>query len=119
MSAKLFVGNLSFQATEEDLRELFAQAGNVDTVRIITDQFTGRKLFVSAGRGPRHNRLRHHWPPKPCARSACFSLERVLIVPALGRQVDRHCSRTRRCRNGRGGEKLGIRMRIVFTESAR
>ncbi|MBM3220338.1 MAG: hypothetical protein FJZ38_16965, partial [Candidatus Rokubacteria bacterium] len=26
MAAKLFVGNLSFQATEEDLRELFAQA---------------------------------------------------------------------------------------------
>jgi cold-inducible RNA-binding protein len=42
MAAKLFVGNLSFQATEEDLRELFAQAGSVDTVRIITDQFTGR-----------------------------------------------------------------------------
>ena len=42
MSAKLFVGNLSFQATEEDLRELFQQAGNVETVRIITDQFTGR-----------------------------------------------------------------------------
>jgi RNA recognition motif-containing protein len=42
MPAKLFVGNLSFQATEEDLRELFQQAGNVETVRIITDQFTGR-----------------------------------------------------------------------------
>src|SRR4026209_1994348 len=42
MAAKLFVGNLSFRATEEDLRELFAQAGNVETVRIITDQFTGR-----------------------------------------------------------------------------
>lgn len=42
MPAKLFVGNLSFQATEEDLRELFAQAGTVETVRIITDQFTGR-----------------------------------------------------------------------------
>ena len=42
MAAKLFVGNLSFQATEEDLRELFQQAGNVETVRIITDQFTGR-----------------------------------------------------------------------------
>ena len=39
MSAKLFVGNLSFQATEEDLRELFAQAGNVETVRIITQEF--------------------------------------------------------------------------------
>lgn len=42
MAAKLFVGNLSFQATEEDLRELFQQAGMVETVRIITDQFTGR-----------------------------------------------------------------------------
>ena len=42
MPAKLFVGNLSFQATEEDLRELFAQAGTVETVRIITVQFTGR-----------------------------------------------------------------------------
>jgi cold-inducible RNA-binding protein len=42
MPAKLFVGNLSFQATEEDLRELFAQAGIVESVRIVTDQFTGR-----------------------------------------------------------------------------
>lgn len=42
MASKLFVGNLSFQATEEDLRELFAQAGNVESVRIVTDQFTGR-----------------------------------------------------------------------------
>src|ERR1700752_3313819 len=42
MAAKLFVGNLSFQATEEDLRELFQQASTVETVRIITDQFTGR-----------------------------------------------------------------------------
>ena len=42
MPAKLFVGNLSFQATGEDLRELFQQAGTVETVRIITDQFTGR-----------------------------------------------------------------------------
>jgi cold-inducible RNA-binding protein len=42
MPAKLFVGNLSFQATEEDLRELFAQAGTVESVRVVTDQFTGR-----------------------------------------------------------------------------
>jgi RNA recognition motif-containing protein len=42
MAAKLFVGNLSYQATEEDLRELFQQAGTVQSVRIITDQFTGR-----------------------------------------------------------------------------
>src|SRR5947209_104065 len=42
MPAKLFVGNLSFQATEEDLRELFQQPGTVESVRIVTDQFTGR-----------------------------------------------------------------------------
>ena len=42
MSAKLFVGNLSYQATEDDLRELFQQAGTVQSVRIVTDQFTGR-----------------------------------------------------------------------------
>lgn len=42
MPAKLFVGNLSFQATEEDLRELFQQSGIVESVRIVTDQFTGR-----------------------------------------------------------------------------
>src|SRR3989442_16032761 len=42
MPAKLFVGNLSFQATEEELRESFTRAGTVEAVRIITDQFTGR-----------------------------------------------------------------------------
>ena len=42
MASKLFVGNLSFQATDEDLRELFQQSGTVESVRIITDQFTGR-----------------------------------------------------------------------------
>src|SRR5262247_4146443 len=42
MPAKLFVGNLSFQASEEDLRELFQQSGTVESVRIVTDQFTGR-----------------------------------------------------------------------------
>jgi cold-inducible RNA-binding protein len=39
---KLYVGNLSFEATEGDLKELFAQVGSVETVRIITDRDTGR-----------------------------------------------------------------------------
>ena len=42
MSKKLFVGNLSFQTTENDLSSLFAQAGEVESVRIITDRDTGR-----------------------------------------------------------------------------
>jgi len=39
---KLYVGNLAFEATEGELRELFGQAGSVETVRIITDRDTGR-----------------------------------------------------------------------------
>ena len=42
MKKRLYVGNLSFQATESDLKELFGQAGTVETVRIITDRDTGR-----------------------------------------------------------------------------
>ena len=48
MPAKLFVGNLSFQATEEDLRELFQQSGTVESVRIVTDQFTGPAIVKLA-----------------------------------------------------------------------
>ena len=42
MTKKLYVGNLSFQTTESDLDDLFAQAGEVESVRIITDRDTGR-----------------------------------------------------------------------------
>jgi cold-inducible RNA-binding protein len=38
----MFVGNLSFQTTEADIREAFAQFGNVESVAIITDRDTGR-----------------------------------------------------------------------------
>ena len=39
---KLYVGNLSFETTEAELKELFTEAGLVETVRIITDRDTGR-----------------------------------------------------------------------------
>jgi RNA recognition motif-containing protein len=42
MKKKLYVGNLSFETTESELRELFGRAGSVETVRIITDRETGR-----------------------------------------------------------------------------
>jgi len=42
MAAKLYVGNLSFQSSEEDLRELFEKHGKVESVAIITDRETGR-----------------------------------------------------------------------------
>jgi len=42
MASKLYVGNLSFQSTEEDLRDLFKKHGTVESVAIITDRETGR-----------------------------------------------------------------------------
>ena len=42
MEVKLYVGNLSYSTTEEELRELFAQAGNVASVAVIKDRDTGQ-----------------------------------------------------------------------------
>jgi RNA recognition motif-containing protein len=38
----VFVGNLPFSATEDEVADLFATYGTVDTVRLITDRDTGR-----------------------------------------------------------------------------
>jgi|SRR6185369_8943558 len=42
MSTKLYVGNLAFQTTSEDLQELFAQAGTVESASVVEDRMTGR-----------------------------------------------------------------------------
>ena len=42
MSKKMFVGNLSFQTTESDVRSAFEKYGTVESVAIITDRDTGR-----------------------------------------------------------------------------
>ena len=42
MSKKLYVGNLPFSSTEQDIRQLFEQHGSVDSVNVITDRETGR-----------------------------------------------------------------------------
>ena len=42
MSMKLYVGNLSFQTSSEDLQELFGQAGTVESASVVEDRETGR-----------------------------------------------------------------------------
>jgi RNA recognition motif-containing protein len=42
METKLYVGNLSYSTTEDELRSLFTQAGEVKSVAVITDRQTGR-----------------------------------------------------------------------------
>jgi len=39
---KLYVGNLSFQTSSEDLQQLFAQAGTVESASVVEDRDTGR-----------------------------------------------------------------------------
>ena len=42
MSKKLYVGNLPFTTTEDELRDVFQRHGSVDSVNVITDRETGR-----------------------------------------------------------------------------
>ena len=42
MGNKLYVGNLPFSANDDSLKEMFAQAGNVESAKVITDRDTGR-----------------------------------------------------------------------------
>jgi RNA recognition motif-containing protein len=49
---KLYVGNLPYNTTEDDLRNLFSQYGSIDSVAVITDRETGRSKgfgFVEFG----------------------------------------------------------------------
>ena len=52
MELKLYVGNLSYDTTEDELRTLFAQSGTVTSVALIKDRDTGRSkgfAFVEMG----------------------------------------------------------------------
>lgn len=42
MSAKLYVGNLSFKSTQEEVKQHFSKYGNVISVSLITDRETGQ-----------------------------------------------------------------------------
>lgn len=52
MAKKLYVGGLSYQTSQQALQDLFAQAGTVDSVAVITDRMTGQSKgfgFVEMG----------------------------------------------------------------------
>lgn len=52
LGKKLYVGNMPFSATEDDLRGLFEEFGTVESVNVITDRQTGRPrgfAFVEMG----------------------------------------------------------------------
>src|SRR5438067_6222623 len=54
MSKNIYVGNLTFQTTADDLREMFAQYGTVTSAQVVSDRDTGRSRgfgFVEMSEG--------------------------------------------------------------------
>lgn len=54
MNKKLYVGSLPYSVTEDELRDLFSEFGTIESVRIITDKFTGQSKgfgFVEMANG--------------------------------------------------------------------
>lgn len=47
MAKNLYVGSLPYETTEDELKELFSQAGTVESVNIITDKFSGKSKGFS------------------------------------------------------------------------
>ena len=42
MAKKLYIGGLSYESTEDSLKQYFSEAGTVESVNIISDKFSGR-----------------------------------------------------------------------------
>ena len=90
MATKLYVGNLSFRTTSEDLRELFAQAGTVESASVIEDRETGR----SRGFG---------FVEMASAEEAAAAVEQFNGKDFNGRNLTVNEARPRQERSGGGG----------------
>ncbi|MGI8787983.1 MAG: RNA recognition motif domain-containing protein [Pyrinomonadaceae bacterium] len=94
MSTKLYVGNLSFNTSNEDLQELFGQAGTVETVNIVEDRDTGRSRgfgFVEMSR----------------AEEGKAAIEQLNGKEVDGRSLTVNEARPREERSGGGGGNRG------------
>ncbi|MFQ5407531.1 MAG: RNA recognition motif domain-containing protein [Anaerolineales bacterium] len=94
MDVRLYVGNLPYSATEDELRELFAQAGTVNSVALIMDRDTGRSrgfAFVEMG-------------TQAEAEEAIKKFDNFNLG---GRDMRVNIARPREDRGGRGGGRRG------------
>ncbi len=87
---KLYVGNLSFQTSSEDLQRLFAQAGTVESASVVEDRETGR----SRGFG---------FVEMATAEEGQKAIEQFNGKDFNGRNLNVNEARPREDRGGRGG----------------
>jgi RNA recognition motif-containing protein len=93
---KLYVGNLSFNTTEDQLQALFAEFGNVSRASIVTDRETGRSRgfgFVEMA-------------TNEAAKAAISALDGQMVE---GRNLTVNVARAREDRGGGGGGDRGGR----------
>jgi RNA recognition motif-containing protein len=86
----IYVGNLAYTATEDDIRQAFEQYGDVSSVNIISDRETGRSrgfAFVEMNDG----------------EQAKQAIENLNLQEIAGRRVTVNEARPKTKRGGRGG----------------
>ena len=86
----IYVGNLSFDATEEDIRQAFAEFGDVSSVNVITDRETGRPRGFA-------------FVEMPDASQAKEAIEKVNLTEIAGRSVTVNEARPKSDRPRRSG----------------
>jgi RNA recognition motif-containing protein len=82
----IYVGNLAYRATEEEIRQAFSRFGQVDSVQIIKDRETGRSRGFA-------------FVEMPNADQAREAIEQLDSTDIAGRQVTINEARPRRARN--------------------
>ena len=86
----IYVGNLSFDATEDDIRQAFAEFGEVASVNMITDRETGRSRGFA-------------FVEMPDGAQAKEAIEKVNLAEIAGRRVTVNEAKPKTDRPRRGG----------------
>ena len=94
MSTRLYVGNLNFRTTSDELREVFSQAGEVENATVVEDRDTGR----SRGFG---------FVEMATAEGAAAAIEQFNGKEFGGRTLTVNEARPRVERGGYGGDRGG------------
>jgi RNA recognition motif-containing protein len=94
MPSKLYVGNLAYSVSNEDLQQLFSQAGEVQSATVVTDKFSGQ----SKGFG---------FVEMASAGDAATAIQRFNETELKGRNIKVNEAKPRESKFGGGGGSRG------------